>query len=135
MPIKSTQKIIYFDGYCALCSASVNWVIAKDAKGEFKFASLQGLFAEAHIPKSFNASESKTILYWDGQKMHSKSTAALYITKELPFAWKLLYVFIVIPRPVRDIVYDYISKNRFQWFGKFDNCRLPQPHEKHLFFP
>lgn len=56
-----------------------------------------------------------------------KSTAALRIAKDLSGLHKLLYAFIIVPRPIRDFVYDYIARNRYKWFGKKDACMIPTP--------
>jgi predicted DCC family thiol-disulfide oxidoreductase YuxK len=72
------------------------------------------------------------ILIEDG-RLYMKSTAALRVCGHLPGAWKLLSMLRIIPRPVRDLVYDLVAQNRFKWFGRNDSCLLPSPEERNRF--
>ncbi len=71
-----------------------------------------------NIPANFD----KSLILIEGDSIWFKSDAALRIAKRLRGLWPLFYVFIIIPKPVRDSVYMFIAKNRFKWFGKRDNC-------------
>mgnify|MGYP006292712871 CR=1 FL=1 len=122
------HAIVLFDGVCNLCNASINFVIDHDPGGYFKFASLQSgeagdlLQGCAHAP----GSPESIVLVEDGT-CYNRSTAALRITRKLTGAWPLLYGFLAVPRPIRDVVYDWIARNRYRWFGKRDTCRVPTP--------
>ena len=133
MEPKNNQIVILFDGVCGLCNKSVSWIISKDRTNQFRYSSLQGEYTIGLKTKSeeFPTSDS-LILIMDGQ-IFDKSTAALLITKKLPIPWKLLYAFIIIPKSLRDVVYDYIATNRYKWFGKSDTCKTPNYTENHLF--
>jgi predicted DCC family thiol-disulfide oxidoreductase YuxK len=74
-----------------------------------------------------------TFVLIEGDRVYTKSTAALRIAKHLRRGWNLLYGLIIIPKFLRDAVYNWVSKNRYKWFGKRDSCRLPSPEEKALF--
>ena len=121
------NKIILFDGVCKLCSASVRFVIKRDKKKIFRFASLQSDFAKKSLLEKEISNSVKTIVYLRGDKIYLRSDAALEISKELNGLWPLLYFFKVIPRFLRDAVYDLISQHRYQWFGESDECWLPSP--------
>src|SRR5699024_5639340 len=112
------DKIILFDGDCHFCDASVQFIIKRDPKGHFKFASLQSesgikLLKQHQIPTHMDS-----FLYIDGDKWYSKSTAALKVAKRLRGCVKLSYPLIIVPRLIRDFFYNIISKNRYKWFGK-----------------
>jgi len=127
------QRIILFDGECNFCDQSVQFIIKRDPKGIFKFTSIQGeigqeLLIKYHIPSSINS----FILIEDDQYF-IKSTGALKVCKHLNGLWKLLYFFILVPRPIRDMVYAFIAKNRIKWFGKREQCLLPTPEVRKRF--
>ena len=75
----------------------------------------------------------KSVYLIEDKKIYQKSTAILRILKRIPFPWNIGYVFIVIPRPIRDFIYNIIAKNRYQWFGKRDTCRVLSDEEKARF--
>ena len=133
MNSRNHQVIILFDGVCGLCNQSVNWLITKDEKNIFQFTPLQGRFTKELKANSKNFPESDSLMIYLNENIYDKSTAALYIAKKLPIPWKLFYAFIIVPKGFRDIIYDYIAANRFNWFGKSDTCRIPNTKEKHLF--
>lgn len=126
--------IVLFDGECNFCDASVQFIIKRDQKGFFNYASLQSevgqdLLREHDIPQDIDS----FMLIEDG-KAYMRSAAALRIARHLDGAWKLLYGFIVVPAPIRDAIYDYIAANRYKWFGKKDDhCMLPSPEVRQRF--
>jgi predicted DCC family thiol-disulfide oxidoreductase YuxK len=121
------NKMILFDGVCKLCTASVRFVIKRDKKKIFRFASLQSEFARSVILKKNISNSVKTIVLLKGDKIYLRSDAALEITRELNGLWPCLYFFKIIPRFIRDTVYNFISQHRYQWFGKTEECWLPSP--------
>ena len=129
-----TRLNILFDGVCNLCSGFVVFTIRRDPDAKFKFASLQSEEGEK-IQKEFNMNpdDISTMVLIDDDKYFIKSGAALRIFKQLNGLWPVLYVFIIIPRPIRDYVYDIVAKNRYKWFGKQDQCMLPTPELKERF--
>jgi len=128
------QPVIFFDGVCNLCNASVQFVIAQDKKDQFKFTALQGDFAKEILPK-FNADSEKlnTILLLEDGRLYTKSSAALRIARKLNGLIPLLYAFIVIPKFIRDWVYDIVAKNRYRWWGRQESCWVPTPELKNKF--
>ena len=125
IPISLTQynPLVFYDGDCLLCSNSIQFLLKKDKRKKLHYAPQQGkTFKQFAIDKTIDA-ESSVILLKDGA-VHTKSAAALAIVRELPYPWKLLYAFIVIPEFVRNALYDLIARNRKKWFGETDSCYL-----------
>ena len=119
---------------CNLCNSSVNFIIDRDKKNIFKFAALQSESGQKLLDKfGLNQNDFDSVVFVDENKFYSKSTAALKIVKEFPSLWKALYIFIIIPVPIRNFFYDLIAKNRYRWFGKKDSCRMPSPELKNKF--
>lgn len=118
------NKIIFFDGVCNLCNRLVIFIIKRDRSRIFKFASLQSAKAEEmgiiQKDKTLN-----TIIFLNENKLYQKSSAVLHICKLLPFPWPLLFGFIIVPRFIRDSVYNFVADNRYKWFGKKDQCMVP----------
>jgi predicted DCC family thiol-disulfide oxidoreductase YuxK len=121
--------VVLFDGVCNLCNGSVNFIIDRDPAARFRFAALQSAPA-AELLGRFGQkpeAEPQSVLLLEDGKLYDRSTAALRIARRLGGGWKLLYAFIVVPRPVRDVVYGFIARNRYRWFGKSESCRMPTP--------
>lgn len=132
------ETVILFDGVCNLCNNSVNFVIDHDKAGKFKFSALQSAEATPYLDKCKRfdrAAESLlgSILLIEENRCYDKSTAALRIAKQLDGLWPVLYGFIIIPKFMRDAVYNWIAQNRYKWFGQLDACRLPTPELRQRF--
>ena len=128
-------KIILFDGVCNLCNNAVNFVIKRDKKSVFRFASLQSDIGQKLTnERGIDTTKVDSIILIDpGTAWYEKSTAALQIAKQLSGMFPLLSVFLIFPKSFRDWVYDIIAKNRYKWFGKKDQCVIPTPELKALF--
>lgn len=128
------SAIVLFDGECNFCDSSVQFIIKRDSKGYFNFASLQSdvgqkLLIEYDVPADMDS----FMLLEDG-KAYFKSSAALRICKHLYGGWKLLYALLILPVPIRNAFYDFIARNRYKWFGKKDDhCMLPSPDVRRRF--
>jgi len=118
------RPVILFDGVCNLCTGSVRFVIERDSRRQFRFASLQSAAAE-RLLGSRDQLESMVLVA--GGKVYRKSTAALLIARRLDGLWPLLAAFLVIPKFLRDAVYDWIGSRRYRMFGKRDVCWTPKP--------
>ena len=121
------NPVILFDGECNFCDSSVQFIIKNDPKGIFHFASLQSDTGQELLKKHHVPSNIDSMILIEENKVYYKSAAALRICRHLKGAWKLLYAFIVVPRPLRNVAYDFIAKNRYKWFGKKESCMLPSP--------
>ena len=128
------KPIILFDGVCNLCNGGVQFVLSHDKKELFLFSSLQSDYGQQALKERDldTSSFSSFILIENGQTYY-KSTAALRVSKKLSGLIKLLWVFIIVPRPIRDWVYSIIANNRYKWFGKQNECWLPTPDLKSRF--
>jgi len=129
-----SNPIILFDGVCNFCNSSVNFVIDSDKKKVIKFAALQSeagqqLLQQYHLPTS----EFNSFVFIEAGKVYTASTAALKVCKYLTALWPLLYGFIIVPKFIRDGIYNWISKNRYKWFGKKDQCMIPTPEVRSRF--
>jgi len=131
-PLKS--KIVLFDGVCNLCSGSVQFIIKRDVKKAFKFASLQSKFGQQQLDV-FNIDKNllHSIILVSGDHFFQRSDAALEIAKQLSGAWPVLYGFKILPRFLRDGIYNLIARNRYRIFGKKDSCWIPTPDLKERF--
>ena len=129
-----THPLVLFDGVCNLCNGSVQFIIRHDPRARFRFASLQSpvgekMLGELGIDRRVLDS---IILVADG-RWYSESAAALRIAQGLGGAWKLLGIFRLIPRPLRDAAYRLVARNHYRWFGKTEACWLPTPELKARF--
>ncbi|MEH7119221.1 thiol-disulfide oxidoreductase DCC family protein [Neobacillus vireti] len=127
------DKVILFDGKCNFCDRSVQFVIKKDPKGLFKFASLQSDIGKDLLNKYNAPGDIDSFVLIEDNKCYFKSTAALRVCKNLKGAWKLAYFLLVVPKPLRDFFYGMIAKNRYKWFGIKESCMLPSPEERKRF--
>jgi predicted DCC family thiol-disulfide oxidoreductase YuxK len=128
------HPVILFDGVCNLCTASVQYVIKHDPEHIFHFASLQSGFGKK-VLTDFNlaVNDFNSFILLSNSKIYDRSTAALMVAKRLKGPVGLLYIFIVIPKFIRDLVYGFIAKNRYKWFGRKTECWLPTAELKQLF--
>ena len=128
------QFVVFFDGVCNLCNDTVQFIIKRDPKNKFSFATLQSEKGQQTLVKlKFDTQSFDTFILLKKGKLYLKSTAACLLFKELSGLWPILYLFIIIPRPIRDCVYSVIAKNRYKWFGKKDHCMIPTPELKKRF--
>jgi predicted DCC family thiol-disulfide oxidoreductase YuxK len=126
-PAEAGHPVILFDGVCNLCTGSVRFVIERDARKQFRFASLQSPVAEKLLgAQGHQRAGLESIILIRHGRVYRKSTAALMIARRLDGLWPVLAVFLLIPRPLRDAVYDWIGKRRYRLFGKRDACWRPQ---------
>lgn len=128
------NEVILFDGVCNLCNFFVQFIIERDKGNVFKFASLQSDFARKLLSR-FGTDNSKidSVILYSGDRIFTESTAALKILKQLGGGWQIMYVFIVLPKFLRDAIYRLIARNRYKWFGKKESCWLPTPELKNKF--
>jgi predicted DCC family thiol-disulfide oxidoreductase YuxK len=129
-----TRKIILFDGICNLCNQSVQFIIEHDKNNQFLFASLQSEFGQKFLQENkLNSTQFDSVIFIENDNFYTKSSAALRISKYLDGVISWLTIFMIIPKPLRDLVYSFIAKNRYRWFGKQESCWLPTPALKSKF--
>lgn len=135
-PVDHDGPILLFDGVCNLCDATVQFIIDHDAKSQFRFAALQSqvarrLLEERGAPAPEELPDSVVLL--DDQGVHLRSDAALRTVRRLRFPYPFLFLFVLIPRFLRDPAYEWIARNRYRWFGRQTVCRVPTIEERALF--
>lgn len=129
--------IIFFDGVCNLCNGAVNFIIDRDANGYFRFAPLQSTVANRLLrDRSVSVQDDgdpRSLVLVESGEIYVRSTAALRIARRLDGPWPLLYGAIILPRPLRDALYDWIATCRYSWFGRRSQCRRPTPDVQERF--
>lgn len=128
------NSIILFDGVCNFCNGAVNFVIKRNSKSTIMFASLQSiggkeLLKKYHLP----ADDMKSFIFIEDEIVYNRSTAALKVCRHLRGLWPLCYGFIIVPKFIRDGIYNWIAKNRYKWFGVKNECMIPTPDVKARF--
>jgi predicted DCC family thiol-disulfide oxidoreductase YuxK len=133
-PAPATRPTILFDGVCNFCDAYVNFVIRNDRRDYFRFAPLQSE-AGARIQTEYGLDPSQldTFVVIERGKAYLRSTAALNIVRRLGGLYPMLYAAIVVPRPVRDFLYNWFAKRRYRWFGQKEECMIPAADVKGRF--
>ena len=126
--------VILFDGVCNLCNGFVQFIIERDPRAQFRFASLQSAAAAALLNGHLSTGPiPDSVVLVEGDRIYTQSTAALRVARGLGFPWSLSYAFIVVPKPLRDAAYAWVARNRYQWFGKRDVCMVPTPELRSRF--
>ena len=124
-----SDKVVIFDGKCILCNRALSVLIKLDKHKVLTYTSLQGEYVKRlPIQKGIDS-----IIFCENDTLYYKSTAVLKILRSLGGAWGMSSIFYVIPRFIRDFIYDMIAKYRYKIFGKTDTCYLPKKDEKRLF--
>jgi predicted DCC family thiol-disulfide oxidoreductase YuxK len=130
----SDQPVIIFDGVCNLCEFSVRFIVKHDRHATFKFVSAQSEKGKVlQRLCGVDTLNDGTVIVLRNAQVYVHSDAALHIAKHLDGLWRFLYVFRFIPKPIRDYFYAIISKNRYRWFGKKNECLLPDDDLKQRF--
>jgi predicted DCC family thiol-disulfide oxidoreductase YuxK len=121
-------NVVLFDGVYSLCTHSVKFILAHERDSTFRFASLQSQ-AGARIMRQFglDPENMKTIVLIANGRAYLRSDAAIGIARHFRGGWRLIGLFKVVPRPLRDWVYDLVARNRYRWFGRLDSCMVPTP--------
>ena len=117
-----------FDGVCNLCNNTVQFILKRDKKKQFRFGSLQGN-AGQQLLQQFNLPtvDFNSFVLAEGDRFYTRSTAVLRMLKRLGGGWSLLYGFIIVPKFIRDGIYNWVARNRYKWYGKRDECMIQTP--------
>ena len=131
------ETVLLYDGVCGFCNRSVQAIIRYDRRGEMKFAALQSEYGKSVVarhPELRSVDSLVLVERLNGEeKISTRSTAALRIAAYLGGAWKLFLIARVIPRPVRDVLYNLFARYRYRLFGKYESCPLPSPEIRSRF--
>jgi predicted DCC family thiol-disulfide oxidoreductase YuxK len=128
------QSIILFDGICNFCNSAVNFTLKRNAKADIRFAALQSqagqrLLQQYNLPVNY----TESFVFIEKGKAYKQSTAALKACRHLRGLWPLCYGLIIVPRFIRDSIYNWIAGNRYKWFGTRQECMIPTPEVKERF--
>jgi predicted DCC family thiol-disulfide oxidoreductase YuxK len=132
----TAHPILLYDGVCGFCNKSVQTILAHDQKGTLRFAPLQSKFGESILARH-QLGNLDSVVYVDGsvqpERVFIRSNAALQVARYLGGGWKLLLIFYLLPRPIRDFFYDLFAKYRYRFFGKYESCMVPPPEVRSRF--
>jgi predicted DCC family thiol-disulfide oxidoreductase YuxK len=134
----STGPVLLYDGVCGFCNANVQMIIRHDHKGALRFAALQSDYGKAVIARHAELKNVDSMVLIErtpegSEKVSYRSTGALRMAAYLGGRWKLFLIGYIIPRPVRDFIYDLIARYRYKLFGKYDTCAIPSPEVRSRF--
>lgn len=131
------QLLVLYDGVCGLCDRTIQTLLAADTNHALTFAALQGDTAAAIKARHPNLEGVDSIVFvknpGPGETLFVKSEAVLRILVEVGGLWSALGVFLVIPSSLRDAVYEWVARNRYRWFGKYDSCKMPSAETRKRF--
>lgn len=135
MNLPNTKKIILFDGICNLCNGFVQYVIKNDKKDVFRFVALQSALGKEILNQiGIDNLKSDSVVFYNPKGFYLiKSDAAMEILKNLGGFFKLLMLLKIFPKFFRDIIYDFIARNRYKWLGKKESCMIPTLELKNKF--
>ena len=129
--MEDPRPVVLFDGACAFCNATVRWTVKRDPLARLRFAPLASAAARRVValgdPDCDFDSLPDAIVLVDRAGVHTASTAVLRLARNLRFPWPALTVALLVPRPLRDAVYQVFARNRVRWFGRADACEIPPP--------
>jgi predicted DCC family thiol-disulfide oxidoreductase YuxK len=133
------QHVILYDGICGLCNRVNQFVISRDSRSVFDFASLQSETGRSLVKRFGREPDDLDTFYVvtnyraGSSALLSKAEAALFIVKTLGAPWSWLGVFGILPKVLLNWSYDTIARNRYRLFGRFDTCPIPRPAERRRF--
>ncbi len=122
------KKVILFDGVCHVCDGFVQFILKRDKKGLFYFASLQSDIAQQLLAKhQVKVKALSTVILIDGNEVYTHSDVPLIVGRDLGGICFIFYFFRIFPKKIRNVFYDWFAKNRYRFFGKKEVCMLPKP--------
>lgn len=133
--MEENKKIILFDGVCNLCNGFIQFVIKRDTTDVFRYAALQSKIGQQLISeRSIDTTKiDSVILVEPNVAYYVKSDAALQVGRQLKGYRTISKLLNLIPSGLRNIVYDFIARNRYSWYGKKEQCMIPTPELKAKF--
>jgi predicted DCC family thiol-disulfide oxidoreductase YuxK len=138
---ESRQGLVLFDGLCVLCDRSMRWLLDADRRGVLSFAPLQGETAKGILARHPEAGGSlSTVVYvrdpgGPTERVFLRSDAAIAILDDLGGRYRVLAWSRLVPRALRNALYDWVAARRYRWFGRLDSCRLPDEGMEDRFLP
>lgn len=132
---RAPHAVMLFDGVCNVCNDGVKFILARDAAGYFRFASLQSDVAKQLLtPFGLADMPIETMVVIEAGRVYLKSSAVLRVARRLGGGWWLLGMLgLLVPRPIRDVLYAFLVRNRYRWFGQSEQCLVPTPAVRERF--
>jgi predicted DCC family thiol-disulfide oxidoreductase YuxK len=130
--IDSKSPILYFDGVCGLCNKSVNFFLKRDKRKKLRYCALQSDYAKNNLSKNYTL-KLETVVLTHNARTYTKSQAILASLVFLGFPWSLFGMFLIVPKQATDLIYNFIARNRYKYFGQLASCRIATEEEKELF--
>lgn len=134
-----SKAIVLYDGVCGLCNRAVQFLLKKDRRDQLQFASLQSDLAAGVLkrhgldPKGLDTVYAVLNYEKPNETLLAKGDAFLFFAGVIGGIWGVARVGTIIPRPVRNWLYDFVARHRYQVFGKSESCMLPDPKQRHKF--
>jgi predicted DCC family thiol-disulfide oxidoreductase YuxK len=137
MSTSETAPVLLYDGVCGFCNKSVQMILDHDRRGEMRFAALQSEYGRAVVSRHPELEGVDSVIFVEGgpggERVHTRSEAALRVAAYLGGAWKIFLAARVVPAPARDFFYNLFARYRYRFFGKYDTCMLPPPEVRSRF--
>ena len=133
------HPIVLYDGVCGLCNRLVQFILRHDYGDRFRFASLQSDFSQMLLTRhGFDPHDLDTVYVvrnsgQANEELLSRSDAILFMLNELGGVWSLARVGKILPRALRNVLYDLVARSRYRIFGRYESCMLPSPEQRAKF--
>jgi len=128
------ENILLFDGVCNLCNSLVQFIIRHDSKGAIKFTPLQSEASAGLLRgKDIDPVDLNTVIFISERKLYFRSSAILHVFRKMGGAWPLIYALVIVPRFIRDSIYNRIAASRYRIFGKRESCMIPDENIRNRF--
>lgn len=127
-------SVVLFDGVCNLCTWSVQFILRRDPQGYFRFAALQSPVGQQLLQMhGYSSTVLSSVVLIEQDRVYTSSDAALRIARHLNGWWPFVNLLRVVPRPIRDTIYQWIATHRYRWFGQRDTCMIAPPGARDRF--
>jgi len=134
MPRDKEYAVVLFDGVCHLCDGAVRFILRRENSRLLSFAPLQSEAGKALLMKyGYSENYLDGLIFIENKRAHDRSSACLHIAGKLKLPWKLFVIFLLVPKPLRDLVYRMVAVVRYRWFGKKEVCSLPPGEDQARF--
>ena len=134
MPRDKEYAVVLFDRLCHLCDGAVRFILRWENSRLLRFAPLQSEAGKALLMKyGYSENYLDGLIFIENKRAHDRSSACLLIAGKLKLPWKLFVIFLLVPKPLRDLVYRMVAVARYRWFGKKEVCSLPQGEDQARF--
>ena len=132
---KTKGPVVIFDGVCNLCNSTILFILRHDKRRVFSFSSLQSNYSKLLMAESELSGFPDSVILCENGEMYACSEAIIRIAEILGGFYGLAVVFRIIPKSIRDALYNFIAGHRYQWFGKRESCMIPDLRLSNRFLP